>query len=74
MDTPLTAAIISVAAAIVVPAIRFYLTRSKERQADWQRYKLELHKELVQSLSGIVETDSSRRETGVLPLPVTRFT
>ena len=52
MDTPLTVAIISAAAAIVVPAISFYLTKSKERQADWQRYKFDLYKELVQSLSG----------------------
>jgi hypothetical protein len=59
MDTPLTVAIISAAAAIVVPAISFYLTKSKERQADWQRYKFELYKELVQSLSGIVGTDST---------------
>ena len=59
MDTPLTVAIISAAAAIVVPAISFYLTKSKERQADWQRYKFDLYKELVQSLSGIVGTDSS---------------
>jgi len=55
MDTPLTIAIISAAAAIVVRAISFYLTKSKERQADWQRYKFELYKELVQSLSGIVD-------------------
>jgi hypothetical protein len=59
MDTPLTVALISAAAAIVVPAISFYLTKSKERQADWQRYKFELYKELVQSLSRIVGTDST---------------
>ena len=59
MDTPLTVAIISAAAAIVVPAISLYLTKSKERQADWQRYKFGLYKELVQSLSGIVGTYSS---------------
>ncbi len=29
MDTPLTVAIISAAAAVVVPAISFYLTKSK---------------------------------------------
>lgn len=52
-------AIISAAAAIVVPAASFYLTKRKERQADWQRYKFEIYKELVQSLSGIVETDST---------------
>ena len=40
-------------------AVSFYLTKSKERQADWQRYKFELYKELVQSFSGIVGTDST---------------
>lgn len=59
METSLTVGIISAAAAIVVPAISFYLTKSKEREADWQRYKFELYKELVQSLSGIVGTDST---------------
>ena len=59
MDTLLSVAIISAAAAIVVPALSFYLTKSKERQADWQRYKFELYKELVQSFSGIVGTDST---------------
>jgi hypothetical protein len=59
METPVTAAIIAAAAAIIVPAVSFYLTKSKKRQADWQRYKFELYKELVQSLSGIVGTDST---------------
>jgi len=59
MDTPVTVAIISGAAAIVVSAVSFYLTKSKERQADWQRYKFELYKELAQSFSGIVGTDST---------------
>jgi len=59
MDTPVTVAIISASAAVVVPALGFYFTKSKERQADWQRYKFELYKEFVESLSGIVGTDSS---------------
>jgi hypothetical protein len=59
MDTPVTVAVISAAAAIVVPAVSFYLTKRKERQADWQRYKFEIYKELVQSFSGIVGTDST---------------
>lgn len=58
MDTPVAVAVIS-AAAIIVPAISFYLTKSKERQADWQRYKFELYKNLIQSFSGIVGTDST---------------
>ncbi len=39
MDTPITVGIISAAAAIVVSAVSFYLTKSKECQADWQHYK-----------------------------------
>ena len=54
VDAPIVVAIISAAAAIVVPAISFYLTKSKERAADWQRYKFELYKELVTSFSGIM--------------------
>jgi hypothetical protein len=60
MNTPIViAAIISAAAAVVVPALSFYLTKRKERQAEWQRYKFELYKELVESLSGIVGTDAT---------------
>ncbi|MGA2990451.1 MAG: hypothetical protein ABSD88_08240, partial [Candidatus Korobacteraceae bacterium] len=60
MNTPIViTAIISAAAAVVVPALSFYLTKRKERQAEWQRYKFELYKELVESLSGIVGTDAT---------------
>ena len=59
MDIPITVAIISAGAAIVVPALSFYLTKQRERQADWQRYKFELYRGLVESLSGIVGTDSA---------------
>jgi hypothetical protein len=75
MDTPVVVAIISAAAAVSASSLSFYLTKSKERQADWQRYKFELYKELVQSLSGIVgwEQIQARKETGVSRLPVIRF-
>jgi len=66
--------VISAAAAIVVPAVSFYLTKQKERQADWQRYKFEIYKELVQSFSGIVGTDSTPEATGASRRPVTHFT
>jgi len=59
LDVPITVAIISASAAVVVPSLSFYLTKKKERQADWQRYKFELYKELVQSWSGIAGTDST---------------
>ncbi len=59
METLVIVAIICAAATIAASAISFYLTKSKERQADWQRYKFELYKELVLSFSGIVGTDST---------------
>jgi hypothetical protein len=59
MDTPVTVAVISAAAAIVVSAVSFYLTKQKERQADWQRYKFEMYRELIESFSGVVGSDSS---------------
>jgi len=60
VDTPITVAVISAAAAIVVPAITFYLTKKKERAADWQKYKFEHYREFVNTLSGIVGTDSTQ--------------
>jgi hypothetical protein len=60
MDTAITVAIISASAAgVVLPAISYYFTKSKERAADWERYKFEMYKELVFSLSGIVGTDTT---------------
>jgi predicted RNase H-like HicB family nuclease len=59
MDVPIAVAVISASAAVIVPAFSFYLTKKKERQADWQRYKFELYKDLVQSLSVVAGTDST---------------
>jgi hypothetical protein len=57
MDTPVVVAIISAAAAILVSALSFYLTKSKEREADWQRYKFEMYKEFIESMSGNLGRD-----------------
>ena len=59
MDTPIAVAIISAAAAVVVPAVSFYLTKRKERAADWQKYKFEQYRDFLASLSGIVGIDST---------------
>jgi hypothetical protein len=59
MDAPVTVAIISTAAAIVVPALSLTSTKRKERQADWQRYKFEIYRDFVQSINGTVGTDST---------------
>jgi hypothetical protein len=57
--TRLIAVAIISAAAVVVPAVSFYLTKRKERAADWQKYKFEQYRDLLASLSGIVGTDST---------------
>jgi hypothetical protein len=60
VDAPIAVAVISAAAAAVVaPAISFYLTKKKEREADWQKYKFEQYREFVAALSGTVGTDST---------------
>jgi len=58
-DAPIVVAMISAAAAIVVPAVTFYFTKSKERHEDWLRYKFKMYKELVESLSGIMSSTST---------------
>lgn len=59
VDTPVTVAVISAAAAVVVPALALYLTKKKEREAAWLQYKFEQYREFVTALSGIVGTDST---------------
>lgn len=60
MDAPITVAAISAAAAAVIaPAISFYLTKKKEREADWQKYKFEQYREFATALGGIVGTDAT---------------
>ena len=63
MDTPIAVAVISAVAAalaaLVAPAISFYLTKKKEREADWRKYKFEQYREFVEALGGIVGSDAT---------------
>jgi hypothetical protein len=59
MEGTIAVAIISACAAVVAPAIAYVYTKRKEQKADQDRYKFELYKELVLSLSGIVGTDAT---------------
>lgn len=65
MDTPVIVAIISAAVAVVAPAISFYLTKRKEREADWQKYKFEQYKEFIAALSGVVGGEAIGRKAAV---------
>jgi hypothetical protein len=57
LDTPIVVAIVSAAASILVAAITFFLTKRKEREADWRKQKLEHYRALLEAMSGIVGSD-----------------
>lgn len=59
MDTPIFVAIISAAASIAIAAGTFFLTKRKEREAEWRKQKLEHYREFLDALSGTVGTDST---------------
>jgi hypothetical protein len=59
MDSAAFPAAISGAVAIIVAALTagatYLLTKRREREAEWRKMKLDLYKEYVAALSGIVE-------------------
>lgn len=54
MNTAVIVSVISAASSVIAAAVSFYLTKEKEREADWRKYKFEQYKEFLISLSGIV--------------------
>ncbi|MEN3809896.1 hypothetical protein ABH309_18535 [Chromobacterium piscinae] len=62
MDAPILVAVISSAASIVVAAVAFFLTKRKEREAEWKKQKLEHYREFMDALSGTVGSDSTSEE------------
>lgn len=59
MNAAVIVSVISAAASVIVAAVSFYLTKKKEREADWRKYKYEQYKEFMISISGIVGGDST---------------
>ena len=59
METSVVVSVIAAASGVIVAAVSFYLTKKKEREADWRKYKYEQYKEFVVSISGIVAGDST---------------
>lgn len=59
MDTAIFVATISAATSILAAALTFFLTKSKEREAELRKQKLEHYKEFLDALSGVVGTDST---------------
>ena len=59
METPVFVAVISGAASLVVAALTYLLTKTREREADWRKQKLEHYRELLEAISGIVDGDGT---------------
>ncbi|QNM98203.1 hypothetical protein [Chitinimonas koreensis] len=55
MEATILVAVISASAGIIISALTFFLTKWKEREAEWRKQKLESYKELISALSGIVD-------------------
>ena len=55
MNPILVAAMMSSSAAVLVAIVTYYLTKQKEREADWRKVKLELNREFVEAVAGITE-------------------
>jgi hypothetical protein len=56
---PVVVSIIAAASSVIVAAGSFYLTKKKEREADWRKYKFEQYKEFLVSMSGSLTRDST---------------
>jgi hypothetical protein len=73
MDTSVVVSVIAAASGVVVAAVSFYLTKKKEREADWRKYKYEQYKEFMVSISGIVAGDSTPEGNRIFARPAIRF-
>lgn len=54
MDAPIIVAIITAAAGLFASSLTFFLTKKKEREAEWRKQKLDHYKEFMAALNDIV--------------------
>lgn len=59
MDTSILVSVISASASIGVAAVTFFLTKRKEREAEWRKQKLDHYRDFLEALSGTVGNDST---------------
>ena len=59
MDTQVVVSVIAAASGVIVAAVSFYLTKARDREADWRKYKFEQYKEFLATLSGIADSVST---------------
>lgn len=59
MDTPIIVSAIAAVSSVMVAAISFYLTKEKDREADWRKYKFDQYKEFLDSMAGGLRSSSN---------------
>jgi hypothetical protein len=59
MSATLTTSLIGLISSILVAALAYWLTKQREREAEWRKEKLAYYKAFIESLSGIVEGDDT---------------
>lgn len=74
MDTSVVVSVIALASGVIVTSVSFYLTKKKEREADWRKYKFEQYKEFMVSMSGTLPSIRHRIADEVFIRHAMRFT
>jgi hypothetical protein len=59
MTSTIVTALISIFGAVVAAAASYWFTKQREREAEWRKEKLVHYKAFVESLSGIIEGEST---------------
>jgi hypothetical protein len=62
VNGPIIVAVITAIAGVFATALTFYLTRRKEREADWRTQKLSHYKEFMAALNAIVGPPATTEE------------
>jgi len=59
MEAAIVTTLIALLGSIFVAVLTYWFTKQREREAEWRKEKLAHYKAFIESLSGIVEGDSS---------------
>lgn len=59
MSAPILTAVIAALGTLLAAAATYWFTKQREREAEWRKEKLAYYKAFVESLSGILEGESS---------------
>jgi hypothetical protein len=59
MISGVVTALLGLIGSLLVAAVTYWLTKQREREAEWRKEKLAYYKAFVESLSGIIDGDSS---------------